>query len=272
MTSINMKRIEANPQTFIGVPSLDWLDNFSVHYTFNRNHILLVLLKVRHNDTLARLASDFDKSEREMLKLLHDNIPLTYTILSHVVDWESFIEDDEGVPDDLKVKFANLKSILRIIHVRVGENFQHLKFFISILPTGQISFVSEPVAAKESNEKMVRRSNFMNEAPKNCAIIVEEELVDVAEMLIERGFTVYAKESLQEEDYSCNVFLQRDIEFFCNKVNPTVTKVMEFKVMQHFVISEFEDLKGFHLVANIVAAMVNLQIYNEKNLELQKQD
>lgn len=255
-----MMNILKNPKLFIGVSSIETILQIRKALGSTNYDLFIVFQKIRLNSSVEELALYYETTVDEVSNVLNIYTQFIAHILLDRLQWQDpeIVEDEMEL--DLRLQFDSVRSIIKLLRVKMNPDGKMYKCFVSFSPLGVINYVSHVVSDDEPNVLMFNE-RFLNEAPENCTIVLEKDLMDVTDFLERQGYTIFVRCKFEND-----AFYDESINRLCCKVDEVFDEFLEFEILRHFEQSSFTFLSESESLQNvvvIVAGLLNIELLAE---------
>ncbi|XP_063422855.1 uncharacterized protein LOC134707203 isoform X2 [Mytilus trossulus] len=185
-TSLSLEKTEETTKFYTGLPSYScfmWLVNFvtciipSSNILSSADILLLVLMKLRLNSPHTDISFRFGVSLSLVTNLIDSVIPQLAHKLKWLIHWPNKDDILRSRPDCFKEAFPRCVSVIDCTEVYIEtpsnftarsctySNYKHhntIKFLVSIVPCGSISFVSRAFGGRTSDKIISLKSGYLD--------------------------------------------------------------------------------------------------------------
>ena len=159
-----------------------------------KNQFYATLVKLRHNVPMNDLAYRLHVTEATVSKFFHKWLDVMYNNLKQLIIWPDSETLRQNLPSMYHTNFARVKCIIDCFEIFIErpvaftaraatyssyKKHNTVKVFISIAPTGAITFISSAWGGRVSDELITQQCGFLN-------------LIDPGDVILaDTGFNVY---------------------------------------------------------------------------------
>ncbi|KAL7289366.1 hypothetical protein TKK_0016569 [Trichogramma kaykai] len=231
---LTIQLIKSHPKEFIGVPAnclwiLNLLEN---SMNVSEGHILLVLMKMKTNDTYSRLKYQFGLSLAQTSNICHQN----FHHLAH------FLKTFIYVPSVLQVK-QNLPIPFRVFY------------------NGSIIFISKGYGGRISDNILFAESGILDILPENTTLMADigfksiEKVLNTKNVKLVRPPSVYTCEKPTKEQ----ALETKRIASLKIHVERVIRRIREFHILTPHSCLDLSLLSVLDSITTSVCGLINLQ-------------
>lgn len=203
MCELTMKIMERNIQHYTGIPEesyyvIDLIEKSGV----SRRDVLLVLRKIRHNETFQILGDAFGISRSQAGRVFRISLPKIAAQLKSFVYWPGATLIRRNLPLQFKHKYRNIQAIIDCFEISIAKpsnpldqaltysSYKHsntMKYLIASTPDGLIIFISKGFTGRISDNEIVKRSGFLEFIKQNTEVLADRGFKDIAADIMSKG-------------------------------------------------------------------------------------
>lgn len=190
------------------------------------DHLLLVLMKVKHGFTNRYIAEKFGVSFFAASKIIREWVPALSSILRPFIIWPSRETARANLPKCFKPKYMDCRCAVDCTEILIertsnlivrGETWSRhknqniIKYIIGITPAGAVCFVSDGFGGCASDKIMASESGFLGKLERGDVVLTDRRFL-VREELASVGATLKIPRLTKEKSHlpgSCSCRLSR---------------------------------------------------------------
>lgn len=168
----------------------------------SKRNVLLILRKIRHDETFKVLGDLFGISHQQAAKMFARDIEKVSTCLQPFIYWPEPSYIQWNLPLQFKHKYKHVNVIIDCFEISIGKprkpvdqalswsQYKHsntVKYLIGCTPDGVIIFVSKGFLGRISDNEIVRRSGFLNFLKKGTCVMVDRGFKDLDSEILSIG-------------------------------------------------------------------------------------
>ena len=157
----------------------------------HENHLLIVLMKLRHGYINEDLALRFNTNFTNISNIFRTNLKALSGILRNFIVWP----ERETLRRNLPSSFKNFKNCVCIIDISNYKSRNTMKYLVGITPSRAVSFLSAGWGGRVSDKEITLNSGFLDKVTfGDCVLadrgfLIEEELTTRGAVLRIPAFT-----------------------------------------------------------------------------------
>ena len=238
--------------------------------------VLVVLSKIRHNESFAYMAIRFGSSQATIGRIFRNNIQKVYSCFIPFVTWPSSSLIRLNLPIPFRIRHHNLNSIIDCFEVAIEKptsavqqsatwssykNSNTIKFLISITPDGIINYISDGFGGRTSDRAILENSSYLDVVPENSAILADRGFKQVQSILAKKKCTLIRPPSASSTQKlsAKDVFTGRRIASLRIHVERAICRLRDFKLLEPYTFVDHNLIRYLDYVAGIACGLVNLQ-------------
>lgn len=203
MCSLTVQVMERNIQHYTGIPTeskyvIDLIEKSGI---LKRN-ILLVLRKIRHNETFQILGDSFGLSAGRAASIFRSYLPKIATELKSFINWPEATLIRRNLPLQFKHKYRNVQAIIDCFEISISKpsnpldqaltysSYKHsntIKYLIASTPDGVIIFISKGFTGRITDNEIVKRSGFLDFVKENMEILADRGFKSISPDIMSKG-------------------------------------------------------------------------------------
>ena len=212
----------------------------------HENHLLLVLMKLRHGYVNKDLALRFNTNVTNISNIFRTYLKALSDILKNFIVWP----EREALRRNIPSSFKNFKNCVCTIDCNI-------KYLVGITPSGTVSFLSAGWGGRASDKEITRNSGFLDKVTfGDCVLadrgfLIEEELANRGAVLRIPAFTRgKAKMSAKDVDMS------RQIAHVRIHVKRVIGQLKKIRILNSVIPLSQVDLADDTMI--VISGIVNL--------------
>ena len=212
----------------------------------HENHLLLVLMKLRHGYVNKDLALRFNTNVTNISNIFRTYLKALSDILKNFIVWP----EREALRRNIPSSFKNFKNCVCTIDCNI-------KYLVGITPSGTVSFLSAGWGGRASDKEITRNSGFLDKVTfGDCVLadrgfLIEEELATRGAVLRIPAFT-RGKKQLSAKD----VDRSRQIAHVRIHVERVIGQLKKFRILNSVIPISQVDLTDDIMI--VISGIVNL--------------
>lgn len=188
--------MEANLMHYTGIPkeSSYLVDLIVSESGVDKRNVLVILRKIRHNESLTILGDAFGISRQRAGNIFTSDIVKIATCLQPFIYWPEPTYIKRNLPLQFKHKFKEVQVIIDCFENSIGKpgkpvdqalswsQYKHsntVKYLIGCTPDGFIIFISKGFLGRVSDNEIVRRSGFLQFIKKGTVVMADRGFKDL---------------------------------------------------------------------------------------------
>lgn len=204
MCNLTMELMEKKLQHYTGVNNeSSYLIDLIVEKTgISRRNVLLVLRKIRHNESFHILGDSFGVSRTQAGRIFATCIKKMAVVLKPFIYWPEPTYIKYNLPLQFKHKFRNVQIIIDCFEISVRKpkkvvdqaltwsSYKHsntVKFLIGATPDGLIIFISKGFSGRITDTEIIKRSGFLEFIKQNTEVMADRGFKDIAPDVMSKG-------------------------------------------------------------------------------------
>lgn len=168
----------------------------------SKRNVLLVLRKIRHNESFRILGDVFGVTRVQAGRIFSTNVKKMAEVLKPFIYWPDPTYIKYNLPLQFKHKFRNVQIIIDcfeisvrkpkkvIDHALTWSSYKHsntVKYLIGATPDGLIIFISKGFSGRITDTEIIKRSGFLNFIKKNMEVMADRGFKDIAPDVMSKG-------------------------------------------------------------------------------------
>ncbi len=160
-----------------------------------RDVVYLILHKIRMNDSFKRLGHQYGISTSQASKLFSKFVPFISQHLSALIYWPTADKIREHLPVPFRFRYSDVVSIIDAFEIEIQKPtnamlqsltwsaYKHcntIKYLISILPDGCVSYISKGVGGRTSDLLLTTISGYLSKLPPNKSVMADRGFKNLA--------------------------------------------------------------------------------------------
>lgn len=204
MCELTMASMKKNLQHYTGIneQSSYVVDLIVRKSGITERNVLLVLRKIRHNETFQILGDAFGISRQRAGKIFVKSVKKLAEVLQPFIYWPEPTHIKYNLPLQFKHRFRNVQIIIDCFEISIRKpkkvvdqaltwsSYKHsntVKFLIGATPDGLIIFISKGFSGRITDTEIIKRSGFLDFIKQNMEIMADRGFKDVAGDVISKG-------------------------------------------------------------------------------------
>ena len=212
----------------------------------HENHLLLVLMKLRHGYVNKDLALRFNTNVTNISNIFRTYLKALSDILKNFIVWP----EREALRRNIPSSFKNFKNCVCTIDCNI-------KYLVGITPSGTVSFLSAGWGGRASDKEITRNSGFLDKVTfGDCVLadrgfLIEEELATRGAVLRIPAFT-RGKAQMSAKD----VDMSRQIAHVRIHVERVIGQLKKIRILNSVIPISQVDLTDDIMI--VISGIVNL--------------
>ena len=210
------------------------------------NHLLLVLMKLRHGYVNKDLALRFNTNVTNISNIFRTYLKALSDILKNFIVWP----EREALRRNIPSSFKNFKNCVCTIDCNI-------KYLVGITPSGTVSFLSAGWGGRASDKEITRNSGFLDKVTfGDCVLadrgfLIEEKLATRGEVLRIPALT-RGKAQMSAKD----VDMSRQIAHVRIHVKRVIGQLKKIRILNSVIPISQVDLADNIMI--VISGIVNL--------------
>lgn len=270
--------IKINPRHYIGVPleCYFFTELLSKESKININNILLILKKIRLNNSFVELADDFGISTSQASKIFSKYVPAIAQYLRSFIFWPKPETIIKNLPIAFRARYSKVQSIIDALEIEIEKpsdpvkqslswseykQCNTIKYLISATPDGIINYISPGFSGRISDTLLTEQSGYLDILPNGAFIMADRGFKHIEHLLNAKGCKLIRPPSVESNRKlaKAEVLETKRIASLRIHIERVIRRIREFKFLRpHSCINN----KLISLTDDIIttaAALVNLQ-------------
>ncbi|XP_011859108.1 PREDICTED: uncharacterized protein LOC105556620 [Vollenhovia emeryi] len=270
--------ISSDSKNYIGLPS-KWLwiiEELQILTGIPTDHIKLIFMKIRKNDTFRRLGDQFGLSAAGASKIFNRNVQKIAHVLQTLIYCPSKDSLKEALPIPFRLNFSNVAGIIDCFEIQIEKpsNALHqaltwseykkcntIKYLICISPDGFIIFISGGYGGRVSDVELFEKSVIMSILPEKSALMADRGFKQIQCILHKKHIELVRPPSVSTQQKSTKeeVLLTKRIASLRIHVERVIRRIREFSILEPHATIDHYTMPYIESVVKIAASLINLQ-------------
>jgi DDE superfamily endonuclease/Helix-turn-helix of DDE superfamily endonuclease len=286
MQSLQKTRFHSRTQSkrYIGVPhdSLYVVDELTKNFTYagtwlsREDVVLLVLRKIRLNESFDILADNFGVSKSHASRVFHQFAVKIADALCELIIWPSKETVNRYLPTAFQARYSNVQSIIDCFEIEIEKptaavnqaltwsdykKCNTAKYLVSCTPDGLINFVSKGFGGRVSDMILLENTNYLDMLSPDMDVMADRGFKHVETLIRERGCKLVRPPSVASgEKLSADECKEtKRIASLRIHVERLIRRIREFKILTPHSCVDIHMIGKLDYCVQIAAGLINLQ-------------
>ncbi|XP_046383514.1 uncharacterized protein LOC124154497 [Ischnura elegans] len=282
MKGISIKRImyyiERNPKLYLGIPSEGYamICVLSDHIDVSPRHLMICLKKIKLNDSLQVLAHEFGSHYSSVSRILKSVLPLISKSVKELIFMPERDMRMRVLPMAFMARYSNVCGIVDCLEIAIEKpsdalhqaqtwsNYKKantIKYLLSCLPSGFITFISEGYCGRASDEAITMDCGFLDTLEQGSIIMADrgfknlERLVTAKGSSLVRPPSVSAGQKMSEHDAK----MSKTVASLRIHVERAIGRIRDFSILKPSYVMDHNLVSYADHMITIACALVNIQ-------------
>lgn len=273
--------ISRQPKSYIGiVPECLWiLDKIKNHCKISEENIMLILMKIKTNDSYERLANQFGISTSQASRIFNNNIRSLSMVLKQLIYQPTKQQVRESLTIPFRAFYSHVFAVIDAFEIQIEKpsdpavqqaltwseykKCNTLKYLIGSTPDGLIIFVSKGFGGRisDSDIMLFEESKFMDILPDNVAVMADRGFKHIENFLNRKGCLLIRPPSVSEGKPSTKdeVLETKRIASLRIHIERVIGRVGEYEMLKpHATLCSYH-MKAIDDIMYVVCGLIKLQ-------------
>lgn len=270
--------IEKNPKLFLGLsPSSFFLIKLLCEEApLPTNHIYLALKKIRLNLPFSILALDFGLSVSTSSRVFSKALPVLAKKMQDLISWPHKKSICAHLPIPFRARYAKVQSIIDCLEIEIEKpsnpmhqsltwsnyyNCNTIKYLVSCLPDGLITYISEGYGGRSSDFTIVEDSGYLNKLSPGALVMADRGFKNISFLLEQRGCSLIRPPSVSASRVSTKeeVKQSKRIAALRIHVERVIGRLRDFSMLMPHACIDIHLVPLLDYAIIIACGIVNLQ-------------
>ncbi|XP_055533399.1 uncharacterized protein LOC129723293 isoform X2 [Wyeomyia smithii] len=210
------KLMKKHPMRYLGVPddSLYVLDAVAEATKLSERDIMIVLRKIRMNESFDILSDVFGLSCSRISQIFNNSVPIIAAEMRELMFWPMSENIKKFLPVAFLQNYSNVESIIDCFEIQVQKSSypviqsvtyslykscNTVKYLVSCTPCGLINFISKGFPGRASDQKIVNKSGYLNRIRPGMGVLADRGFKNVASDVAKKGGILIRPPSVSNE-------------------------------------------------------------------------
>lgn len=277
--NIKMTIIQNKSKMYLGIPdnAFFFIELLSKETGMNIMDICLTVIKIKLNDSFARIGDDFGISASNASAIFRRTLPIIAHYLKQLIIWPSKQSITLNLPLPFRARYSHVQSIIDCLEIEIQKpsnainqsvtwseykKCNTLKYLISMTPDGTINFVSEGFCGRTSDAAIVEVSQYLNELPENCAVMADRGFKNIEHLLQKKGCILIRPPSVLSNSKPTKeeVIETRRIASLRIHVERVIRRIREFNILKPHSTIHHDTIDIVDEMIIVAAGLINVQL------------
>lgn len=270
--------IKKKPQHYIGVPENCYfiIELLSKAANISENNIMLILKKIRLNNSFVELADDFGISTSQASKIFCKYIPIIAQHMKSFVFWPKSETIVANLPIPFRHRYNHVQSIIDAFEIEIEKpsdpvkqalswseykKCNTIKYLISSTPDGVINFISPGFSGRISDTTLLEECGYLQVLPVGASVMADRGFKHIEHLLINRSCKLIRPPSVEHgrKPSKKEVLETKRIASLRIHIERTIRRIREFKFLKPHSCINNKSVSLADDIVIIAAALINLQ-------------
>jgi hypothetical protein len=239
-------------------------------------NIVIVLRKIKLNESLSILGCHFGLSVSQISRIFHSTLPALASCLGQLIFRPSKISVYKNLPMAFRVNYFNVTEIIDCFEIEIEKpsNPVHqaltwsdykkcntIKYLISVTPDGHISYVSPGYGGRVADSTLAKHCGYLDSIPENSVILADRGFKFLEEELQQRNCSLVRPPSVGAEDVLSEKesTLTKQVAALRIVVERVIGRLREFLFLTPHSVIDIKILSTLNNSVRVACGLVNLQ-------------
>lgn len=263
---------------YLGIPSNGTHILQSLQETTNvsERDIMIVLRKIRLNETFELLSDCFGLSRSRISQIFDENVSKIAGEFKELIFWPDAKAIKKFLPVAFLTEYSAVQSIIDCFETQIQKptdpvvqsitysqykSCNTIKYLVSCTPCGHINFISKGFPGRASDQKIVRNSGFLNNIHQNVGVLADRGFKNIAVEVAQKGGFLIRPPSVTKDEALSKEDALKAKEIACVRIHVErlIRRFREFRMCAPHAELPSYFLHNLDFIVIIVAGLVNLQ-------------
>lgn len=272
--------IEREPRLMLGLPEKSYylVKILSAKVPAPLLNILIVLKKIRLNDSFAILALHFGMSVSNISRIFSKTVPILAQLLEQLIYWPESKKVRLHLPIPFRARYKSVVSIIDCLEIQIEKpsNAVHqaltwsqykgcntLKYLISCTPDGLVSYISCGYGGRATDIVIVEDCGYLNHLQPGSTVMADRGFKNISTKLEQIGCGLVRPPSVSADVRSTKeeVKTSKQIAALRIHVERVIGRLREFKMLLPHACIDHNHIPCIDNIVKIACGIINMQDY-----------
>lgn len=279
MRNMKMMIIQNKQKMYLGIPdnAFFFIQLLSKETGIRIEEICLTITKIKLNDSFAKIGDDFGITASNASTVFRRTLPVIAHYLKQLIVWPSKESIKLNLPLPFRARYSHVQSIIDCLEIEIQKpsnainqsvtwseykKCNTLKYLISMTPNGTINFISEGFCGRTSDATIVELSQYLNELPDNCAVMVDRGFKNIEHLLQKKGCILIRPPSVSSNSKPTKeeVIETRRIASLRIHVERVIRRIRKFNILKPHSTIHHDTIDTVDDMIIVAAGLINIQL------------
>lgn len=272
--------IKTNPLAYIGVTKqCYWIVQYIEKQCKTPSlHIIVVLYKIKNNDTFARIKDLFEISIATLWRIFYKTLKVLKKFFMLLLFWPTAVDIKRNLPPVFRAneEYASVQIIIDCFEIEIEKprkpinqaltwsqykSCNTIKYLIGATPDGFINFVSEGYGGRISDMYLVEQSGFLEAVPQNATILADRGFKHLESHLAQKSVKVLRPPSVLKDVKmtKAEVIDSKVIASLRIHIERVIRRVRLFKLLKPHSVVNSKLINVLDDVVVVACGLINMQ-------------
>lgn len=284
MLSTTRHYIKMFPLKYLGLPDssyyiIDLISSkiqYKSKFLDGNDVVLIVLRKIRLNESFSVLGDCFGISKSHCAKLFSKYTGMISDLLKELIVWPEKEAIHRHLPVPFQARYYNVQSIIDCFEIEIEKpskavyqaltwsdykKCNTLKYLVSATPDGLVNFVSEGYGGRVSDMILLEDSGYLDHVTPGMSIMADRGFKHIEKSVKEKGGTLIRPPSVSDgtklDSASCKE--TKRIASLRIHIERLIRRIREFKYLTPHACVDIHVLGQVDSCVKIACGLINLQ-------------
>ena len=236
----------------------------------------MVLVKLKQDRSFQLIADDFGISRSYAGRVFRVVLPQVAAYAKSFVFWPLSVNIKANLPLAFKARFGSVTSIIDCLEIEIEKPVSALKqsqtwsaykscntvkYLVSIVPSGMVSFVSGGFGGRTSDIEVLQRSGYLDHMEQGMVVMADRGFKGIEPLLRAMGCFLVRPDSVGARDIpeAQRVLFSKQVASLRIHVERAIRRIREFEMVKPHAVVQSVLVSQLDRIMSTVCGFVNLQ-------------